>query len=284
MMSSIFPLFSLAPSAQGHPLADSRAPASDHRHPATVSKITVKDLTLAYGPKVIMRNLSFDVHKGEVLVIMGGSGSGKSTLLKVLIGLLPPAQGKVFYDSTDYWQASEKDQQRIMRNMGVLYQHGALWTSMTIAENIALPLETYTKLRPGQIKDLIAFKLGLVGLSGQENLYPSELSGGMQKRAGLARAMALDPEVLFFDEPSSGLDPLSARRLDDLILELQSSLGTTMVVVTHDLDSIFAISTRAIFLDAGQKTLTEIGDPRILRDQSKDPTIREFLNRGTGTR
>ncbi|MFW5819198.1 MAG: ABC transporter ATP-binding protein [Desulfovermiculus sp.] len=250
--------------------------STEHSAPA----IRVEDLTLAYGSTLIMSQLSFDVHSGEVLIVMGGSGSGKSTLLKSLIGLLPPASGRIFFASTDFWSASEKEQNRIRRHMGVLYQQGALWSSMTLAENISLPLEVYTLLRPRDIKDVVSFKLGLVGLGGQEQAYPAELSGGMRKRAALARALALDPKILFFDEPSSGLDPVTARRLDNLILELQSSLGTTMVVVTHDLDSIFAIGSRAVFLDAEQKTITEIGDPREMRDASDNLSVREFLNRG----
>ncbi|MDZ7760728.1 MAG: ATP-binding cassette domain-containing protein [Desulfovermiculus sp.] len=260
-----------------------RPPATDHRHqPPESSIIQIHNLTLAYGSTVIMRDLTFDVHKGEVLIIMGGSGSGKSTLLKSLIGLFRPAAGKILYGATDYWTAGQAEQNRIRRRMGVLYQHGALWSSMTLAENIALPIEVYTGLKQAQVKDLVSFKLSLVGLAGHENAYPAELSGGMRKRAALARAMALDPEILFFDEPSSGLDPVSARRLDELILELQSSLGTTMIVVTHDLDSIFTIGTRAIFLDASQKTMAAIGDPREMRDTSDNPTVREFLNRGKG--
>ncbi|MFO7878355.1 MAG: ATP-binding cassette domain-containing protein [Desulfovermiculus sp.] len=251
---------------------------TEHRAPA----IRVQDLTLAYGSTLIMSELSFEVYSGEVMIIMGGSGSGKSTLLKSLIGLLPPASGKIYFESTDFWSAAEKEQNRIRRHMGVLYQQGALWSSMTLAENISLPLEVFTQLRPKQIKDVVSFKLGLVGLSGQEQAYPSELSGGMRKRAALARALALDPKILFFDEPSSGLDPVTARRLDDLILELQSSLGTTMVVVTHDLDSIFAIGSRAVFLEADRKTMTEIGDPREMREASNNPSVREFLNRGRG--
>ena len=263
------------------PATDSRPPTPDF--PTSDSPIIqVRDLTLAYGAKVIMRDLSFDVHKGEVLVIIGGSGSGKSTLLKALIGLFPPAAGKILYGTTDYWSAGPAEQSGIRRRMGVLYQHGALWSSMNLAENIALPLEVFTGLKQAQVKDLVSFKLSLVGLAGQENAYPSELSGGMRKRAALARAMALDPEILFFDEPSSGLDPVSSRRLDELILELQSSLGTTMIVVTHDLDSIFSIGSRALFLDASTKTMAAIGPPRELRDTSDNPAVREFLNRGRG--
>jgi phospholipid/cholesterol/gamma-HCH transport system ATP-binding protein len=260
---------------------DSRLPTPGHRPPATDSGlIQVKDLTLAYGSKVIMRDLTFDVRQGEVLIVMGGSGSGKSTLLKSMIGLVPPAAGQILYGTTDYWSAGEKEQNRIRKRMGILYQHSALWSSMNLAENIALPLEISTSLTPDQIRELTAFKLSLVGLAGQEQAYPSELSGGMQKRAALARAMALDPEIMFFDEPSSGLDPVSARRLDELILEIQSSLGTTMVVVTHDLDSIFTIGTRAVFLDPKTKTMTAIGAPRDLRDKSDNLDVREFLRRG----
>jgi len=243
------------------------------------SLIQVQDLTLAYGSTPIMRDLNFEVAKGEVLIIMGGSGSGKSSLLKSMIGLLPPVKGKVLYKTTNFWSATDIQRQQLRRRMGVLYQNGALWSSMTLAENIALPLEVYTELTPAQIGDIVSLKLNLVGLAGQEETYPANLSGGMRKRAALARAMALDPELLFFDEPSSGLDPISARRLDELILELQSSLGTTMVVVTHDLDSIFTIGTRAVFLDAAEKTMTEIGDPRVLRDNSPNQVVREFLSR-----
>ncbi len=243
------------------------------------SLINIIDLTLAYGSKVIMRDLSFDVHQGEVLIFMGGSGSGKSTLLKSMIGLVRPAKGHIMYGQTDLWSAAESEQNKIRRRMGVLYQHGALWSSMTLTENIALPLEVYTDLSRASVLELASMKLSLVGLAGQEGAYPSELSGGMQKRAALARALALDPEIVFFDEPSSGLDPVSSRRLDELILELQSSMGMTMIVVTHDLDSIFTISTRALFLDPKQKTMAEIGDPRLMRDNSKNPDVREFLRR-----
>ena len=272
----------LAASKQSAPDPGSSADLQDTDHrPMAVdhSLIQVQDLTLAYGSTPIMRDLNFEVAKGEVLIIMGGSGSGKSSLLKSMIGLLPPVKGKVLYKTTNFWSATDIQRQQLRRRMGVLYQNGALWSSMTLAENIALPLEVYTELTPAQIGDIASLKLNLVGLAGQEEIYPASLSGGMRKRAALARAMALDPELLFFDEPSSGLDPISARRLDELILELQSSLGTTMVVVTHDLDSIFTIGTRAVFLDAAEKTMTEIGDPRVLRDNSPNQVVREFLSR-----
>ena len=198
--------------------------------------ITVNDLTMAYGDFVLMRDLNFTVNRGDVFIVMGGSGCGKSTLMKIMVGLKSPATGKVLYQDTSFWETSAEEQQRLMGNFGILYQSGALWSSMTLAENLSLPLEQYTELNPSQIREVISLKLALVGLAGFEDFYPSEISGGMKKRAGLARAMALDPEVLFFDEPSAGLDPISARLLDDLIIELSESLGSTIVVVTHQLD------------------------------------------------
>jgi phospholipid/cholesterol/gamma-HCH transport system ATP-binding protein len=211
---------------------------------------------------------------------MGGSGCGKSTLLRHLIGLNAPARGDVLIDGENLWMAAPEDQERIKRRFGVLFQSGALWSSMTLAENVALPLEAYTDLTPTQIRQVVALKLALVGLAGFDAFYPSEISGGMQKRAGLARAMALDPDILFFDEPSAGLDPISSRRLDELILELRDSLGATVVVVTHELASIFAIGTNAVFLDADTKTMIASGDPKVLRDRCPDPKVREFLTRG----
>ncbi|MET0065565.1 MAG: ATP-binding cassette domain-containing protein [Candidatus Thiodiazotropha sp.] len=242
--------------------------------------IEVQGLTMAYGSRVIQQDLNFSIQRGDVFIIMGGSGCGKSTLLRHLIGLRRPAKGVVRYQGESFWDLDSNGRHRIMRRMGVLYQSGALWTHMTLAENVALPLQTYTRLSAGEIGELVSFKLSLVGLKGFERYYPSEISGGMQKRAGLARAMALDPELLFFDEPSAGLDPVSAKRLDDLILELSESLGTTIVVVTHELASIFAIGHDAIFLDPETKTLIAQGNPRELRDSSEDPKLREFLTRG----
>jgi phospholipid/cholesterol/gamma-HCH transport system ATP-binding protein len=235
---------------------------------------------MAYGSVVIQQDLTFTVQRGDIFIIMGGSGSGKSTLLRHLIGLQAPAQGEVWYDGQSLWQAEPDERERIMRRFGVLYQSGALWSSMTLAENVALPLEQYTNLSPSQIRDLVSFKLALVGLEGFEAYYPSELSGGMQKRAGLARAMALDPDMLFFDEPSAGLDPISSRRLDDLILELRDSLGATVVVVTHELASIFTIGTNSVFLDADTKTMIAQGHPKTLLAESQDPKVRQFLTRG----
>jgi phospholipid/cholesterol/gamma-HCH transport system ATP-binding protein len=240
----------------------------------------VRDLTMAYGSVVIQRDITFTVRRGDIFIIMGGSGSGKSTLLRHLIGLQAPAQGEVWYDGQSLWQVEPDERERIMRRFGVLYQSGALWSSMTLAENVALPLEQYTDLSPSQIRDLVSFKLALVGLEGFEAYYPSELSGGMQKRAGLARAMALDPDMLFFDEPSAGLDPISSRRLDDLILELRDSLGATVVVVTHELASIFTIGTNSVFLDVDTKTMIAQGHPKKLLAESQEPKVHQFLTRG----
>ena len=242
--------------------------------------ILVRDLTMAYGDFVVMRDLTFDINRADIFIVMGGSGCGKSTLMKILIGLKHPAKGKVLYGEVDFWGADAQTRDLIMRGAGVMYQRGALWSSMTLAENISLPLETYTDLTEGQIREVVEWKLALVGLAGFEEFYPADLSGGMQKRAAIARAMALDPEILFFDEPSSGLDPVSARRLDDLILELNDSLDTTMVVVTHELASIFTIATNAVFLDSSKRTMTAIGNPKQLLAQTHDLTLRQFLTRG----
>jgi phospholipid/cholesterol/gamma-HCH transport system ATP-binding protein len=242
--------------------------------------ITIRDLTMAYGDFVLMRDLTFTINRGDIFIIMGGSGCGKSTMMTILIGLKSPAKGQVFYGDQDFWGADAPTRDRIIRRSGVMYQSGALWSSMTLAENIALPLETYTDLSPGRIREVVKLKLALVGMAGFEEFYPSEISGGMQKRAGIARAMALDPEILFFDEPSAGLDPVSARRLDDLILELRDSLGTTMVVVTHELASIFAIGSNSVFLDVSKRTMTATGNPKNLLAETRDPTLRLFLTRG----
>lgn len=242
--------------------------------------ITVENLTMAYGSFVLMQGLNFTINRGDIFIIMGGSGCGKSTLLKIMVGLKAPARGNVFFRDTSLWEAEPAVRERIMRRTGILYQYGALWSSMTLAENVAMPLETYTDLNRAQIKELVALKLSLVGLTGFEEFYPSEISGGMRKRAALARAMALDPEILFFDEPSAGLDPVSARLLDDLILELRASLGATVVVVTHELASIFAIGNNSVFLDPETKTMIAGGDPNKLLAESRDPKVREFLTRG----
>jgi len=244
--------------------------------------IVVKGVTMAYGSFVIQKNLDFTINRGDVFIIMGGSGCGKSTLMRGLSGLKAPAAGDVIYDGASFWQGSPKERGRMRRSFGVMFQSGALWSSMTLAENVALPLEQYTRLSPQQIRKIASLKLSLVGLGGFEDFYPSEISGGMQKRAGVARAMALDPDILFFDEPSAGLDPVSARRLDDLILELRASLGTTMVVVTHELASIFTIANNCVFLDPETKTMIAHGDPHRLLTDSQDPKVIDFLTRGEG--
>jgi phospholipid/cholesterol/gamma-HCH transport system ATP-binding protein len=247
---------------------------------AAEPRIRIEGLTMAYGSFVVQRDLDFDIQRGSVFVIMGDSGCGKSTLLRHMIGLRSPAKGRVLYEGESYWDADLSRREELTRQFGVLYQSGALWSSMTLAENVALPLGEYTDLSPGEIADVVAVKLALVGLAGFEEFYPSEISGGMQKRAGLARAMALDPDILFFDEPSAGLDPLSSRRLDELILSLCENLGTTIVVVTHELASIFTIATDSVFLDADQRTMIARGDPRVLRDTCENEKVRRFLNRG----
>jgi len=244
--------------------------------------IQVSRLEMGYGDFVLMRDLNFTVNRSDIFIIMGGSGCGKSTLLKILVGLKEPLRGQVLYGDVNFWEADRSERERFMRRFGILYQSGALWSSMTLAENIALPLQQYTNLNAGQMKEVVALKLALVGLAGFEDYYPSEISGGMKKRAGLARAMALDPDILFFDEPSAGLDPVSAHLLDDLILELRDSLGTTIVVVTHELASIFAIGNNSIYLDVETRTMTASGNPKNLLAESKDPTVRKFLTRGEG--
>ena len=242
--------------------------------------IVVRDLTMAYGSFLIQKDLSFTVNRSDIFIIMGGSGCGKSTLLKVMIGLKSPATGDVCYDGKAFWSAGESEQEATKRKFGTLFQSGALWSSMTLAENIGLALKQYTDLGDAEIREVAAYKLMLVGLAGFEDYYPNEISGGMKKRAGLASAMALDPEILFFDEPSAGLDPISAKLLDDLIIELRESLGTTVVIVTHELASIFAIGNNSVFLDPVTKTQLATGDPKQLRDHHENYVVRNFLLRG----
>ena len=243
--------------------------------------IEVKGLEMGYGSYVLMRDVNFTVSPGEVMVIMGGSGCGKSTLLKYLIGLKEVEKGEIIYYGRSFSKASPEEKEEMQRTFGVLYQGGALWSSLTLAENVALPLEQYTSLAPKEIMEIVSMKLALVSLKGFEEFYPSEISGGMRKRAGLARAMALDPALLFFDEPSAGLDPITSVRLDELILRLRDCLGTTIVVVTHELPSIFTIADRSIFLDAETKTVIAQGNPRdLVKEGHSDPKVREFLLRG----
>ncbi len=246
-----------------------------------VAAVEVTDLTMAYGQLVIMEKLDFQIRRGEVFVIAGGSGSGKSTLLKHLIGLRKPAKGTILFDGEDFGKADQEAKRAMLRRMGVLYQNGALWGSLTLAENVALPIEEFTELGAEATAEVVSLKLALVGLRGFETFYPSQISGGMRKRAALARAMALDPEVLFFDEPSSGLDPITASRLDDLILQIRDSFGTTIVVVSHDLASIFKIADRTLFLDIKQKTMTALGSPTTLRDDPPSEEVHRFLTRNS---
>jgi len=247
-------------------------------------RITVRGLTMAFGDFVVMHDLDFTVKRGSIFFIMGGSGCGKSTLLRHMIGLNEPAKGEVLYDDVNFTTASPEEREQMRRRFGVLYQSGALWSSMTLAENVGLPLGEFTRLWPEEIDEVAALKLALVGLRGFEDYFPSEISGGMQKRAGLARAMALSPEVLLFDEPSAGLDPISSRLLDDLILELRDSLGATVVMVTHELASIFAVGDNGVLLDAEAKTQIAVGAPSKPLDGCPDPRVQRFLRRGEPVR
>ena len=244
------------------------------------TKIEIRDLTMAYGPFVVMRDVSFRIKRGEIFVLMGGSGCGKSTLLRHMIGLKEPAKGEIYYDGTGFWASDEQIRTRTLRSFGVLFQGGALWSSMTLAENIGLVLGEYTDFSPAEIVEIARLKLALVGLKGFEDYHPAEISGGMCKRAGLARALALDPDVLFLDEPSAGLDPISSRHLDELILQLRDSLGATFVVVSHELASIFTIADNSVFLDSTTRTVRALGNPRELLRHSTDRVVQQFLARG----
>ena len=236
--------------------------------------IEVRNLTMAFGSNVIQRDLDFAIYRGDIFVIMGGSGCGKSTLLKHMLGLIEPAAGEILYDGENFTRASSVERDVMRRGWGITYQSGGLFSAMTLEQNVSLPLQLYT--------DVVDYKLSLVGLGGFQRYYPAEISGGMRKRAALARAIALDPQILFFDEPSAGLDPISSRLLDDLILQLKESIGATVVMVTHELESIFAIATNSVYLDASSRTMIDYGDPRQLRDRSEQPVVRQFLARSAG--
>ncbi|TGD72073.1 ATP-binding cassette domain-containing protein [Mangrovimicrobium sediminis] len=245
--------------------------------------IAVRELTMAYGSRVIQRDLSFDINRGDIFVIMGGSGCGKSTLLKHLLGLVEPAAGDILYAGDSFVHANANARDVMRRGWGITYQSGGLFSAMTLAENVELPLQLYTDHSPADRAAIIAYKLALVGLDGYQDFYPSEISGGMRKRAALARAIALDPDILFFDEPSAGLDPISSRLLDDLIVQIKESTGATVVMVTHELPSIFGIATNSVYLDAASKTMIAYGNPRELREHSDQPVVRQFLAREAST-
>lgn len=244
------------------------------------AEIIVKDLTVGYGDFILMKDINFTVNQGDVFIVMGASGCGKSTLLTVLTGLKEPKEGDVFIHGTNFWKADTQSRMEIMKKNGILYQSGALFSSMTLAENIAMPLQQYSNYGKKEIQELVSLKLALVGLKGFEEFYPSEISGGMKKRAGLARALALDPKLVYFDEPSAGLDPISAKLLDDLIIEISQSMQTTIVVVTHELASIFSIGTNSIFLDVDSKTIIGNGNPRELLKNPPNEKVYNFLTRG----
>lgn len=241
--------------------------------------IEVRNLSVGYGDETLLERISFEVYQGEIFAILGGSGCGKSTLLKHLVGLVPPRKGQIVVDGTTITACTEEQLRGIQRRIGVLFQSGALFGSMTVAENVALPIREYTPLDEESVATLVRLKLHLVNLAGYETYVPSELSGGMKKRAGLARAMALNPKILFFDEPSAGLDPIMAAELDHLILHVNALLGTTMVIVTHDLQSIFTVAQRVVVLDKATKSIIAEGDPARLRDESSHPFVRRFFNR-----
>jgi len=259
--------------------AESKSTNGGGSRPERAEQIEVRDLTMAYGDKLVLRDLNFTVRRGAIFIVMGGSGCGKTTLLRHMIGLLEPVAGEVLYEGQSFTKAGPAQREAMLRRFGVLYQGGALWSSMTLSENVGLPLEEFTDLSPGEIREVAALKLALVGLNGFEDFFPNEISGGMLKRAGLARAMALDPEILFFDEPSAGLDPVSSSLLDELILDLRDNLGSTVVVVTHELPSIFKIGDDSVFLDGESKTMIARGAPKELLDHCGDPRVHRFLTR-----
>lgn len=260
------------------------SPLSGRRSASPVTvPIEVQDVTMKYGQRIIQEHLNFSIAEGDIFAIMGGSGCGKSTLLRHIIGLQPPAAGTILINGQNFYAADAEQQLAMRRSWGITYQSSALFSDLTLAENIQVPLLEYTDLTALDRRDATAYKLALVGLAGFEDYYPSEISGGMQKRAALARAIALDPQLLFFDEPSAGLDPLSSQRLDELIMEISSSMGTTVVIVTHELPSIFAIANNAVFLDAESHTQLDCGNPYDLLAHSPEALVRSFLSRGKST-
>jgi len=250
-------------------------------NPVTSGKFAIEldRVTCRYGQRTVLEHVSFAVKRGEIFFIIGGSGCGKSTLLRHMIGLNQPAEGQVKYFGRDFTRATAGERQELLRTFGVLYQGGALWSSMTLRENVALPLELLTELGRKEREEIVSLKLAQVGLAGYEDYFPAEISGGMKKRAGLARALALDPGIVFFDEPGAGLDPITSLKLDELVKQIRDTLGTTIVIVSHELASIFDIADRIIMLDSEVKGIIAEGDPRKLRDESGDRRVREFLNR-----
>jgi len=246
---------------------------------AAEAHIEVRDMTMAYGARVIQNHLSFQVNRGDIFVIMGGSGCGKSTLLKHMLGLIAPARGDILYSGQSFTRADDASRDAMRQSWGITYQSGGLFSAMTLGENVSLPLQLYTNYNKTEIAEVVSYKLSLVGLGGYESYFPSEVSGGMRKRAALSRAIALDPDILFFDEPSAGLDPISSRLLDELIVQLKESIGATVVMVTHELPSIFGIANNSVYLDANTKTMIAYGDPKQLRDHSDQAVVRQFLAR-----
>ncbi len=247
---------------------------------STKGIIEAQNLTMGYGDFILQKDMNFTVNAHDIFIIMGGSGCGKSSLLRVLTGLNTPLKGNVWIGGTNFTKADADTRKKIMTRCGILYQSGALFSSMTLAENVALPLQQYTDYSARTIAEIVSLKLALVGLAGFEKFYPSEISGGMKKRAGLARALALDPEIVYFDEPSAGLDPVSSKLLDDLMKNINQSLGTTLVVVTHELSSLLDIGTNGIFLDAASKTIIGRGKPKELLKNPPNDAVYEFLMRG----